>query len=93
MKPRLSYTYVGERFPEHYMKDVIVAEISEQAGISYRILKNRMGMKKARGHGVVITDDDLLPKKRETNRSSQSKRKESPIVLSLSQKWLRKPLI
>jgi len=93
MKPRLSYTYVGERFPEHYMKDVIVAVISEQAGISYRILKNRMGMKKARGHGVVITDDDLLPKKRETNRSSQSKRKESPIVLSLSQKWLRKPLI
>ena len=93
MKPRLSYTYVGERFPEHYMKDVIVAVISEQAGISYRILKNRMGMKKARGHGIVITDDDLLPKKRETNRSSQWKRKESPIVLSLSQKWLRKPLI
>ena len=93
MKPRLSYTYVGERFPEHYMKDVIVAVIAEQAGISYRILKNRMGMKKARGHGIVITDDDLLPKKRETNRSSQWKRKEHPIVLSLSQKWLRKPLI
>lgn len=93
MKPRLSYTYVGERFPEHYMKDVIVGEIAQQAGISYRILKNRMGMKKARGHGIFITDDDLLPKKREIQRPTQWKRKETPVVNSLSQKWLRKPLI
>ena len=93
MKPRLSYTYVGERFPEHYMKDVIVGEIARQAGIPYRILKNRMGMKKARGHGVFITDDDLLPKKREIQRPTQWKRKETPVAHSLSQKWLRKPLI
>jgi hypothetical protein len=91
MKPRLSYTYVGERFPEHYMKDVIVGEIAQQAGISYQILKNRMGLKKARGHNVVITDDDLLPKKRELNRGGQWRKKEKPIFLSLSQKWLRKP--
>ena len=93
MKPRLSYTYVGERFPEHYLKDVIVGEIAQQAGISYRILKNRMGMKRARGHGIVITDDDLLPKKREIKRPTQCKKKENPVVLSLSQKWLRKPII
>ncbi|MFQ3256380.1 MAG: hypothetical protein ACI9W7_000843 [Porticoccaceae bacterium] len=93
MKPRLSYTYVGERFPEHYMKDVIVGEIAQQAGISYQILKNRMGMKKTRGHAIVITDDDLLPKKRVVTKVWNWKRKERPVVLSLSQKWLRKPII
>ena len=42
MKPRLSYTYVGERFPEHYMKDVIVGEIAQQAGISIGKGKNAL---------------------------------------------------
>ena len=93
MQPWLRYTYVGERFPEFYMRDILVCDIARHAGISYRILKNRMGLKKARGHNVVITDDDLLPKKRELNRGGQWRKKEKPIILSLSQKWLRKPII
>jgi len=93
MKPRLNYLYVGERFPELYMKNAIVSEIARQAGIPYRLLKNRMGQKKARGHGIFITDDDLLPKKREIHRPNQWRKKEQPIVHSLSQKWLRKKIV
>jgi len=93
MRPRLSYLYVGTEFPNHTGKVVIVGDIARQAGISYTLLKNRMGLKKSRGHKVVITDNDLLPKKREINRNMQWRRKHKPYVLTLSQKWLRKPII
>lgn len=93
MRPRLSYMYTGDKFPDLKDKVVIVGDIAVKAGISYALLKNRMGLKKSRGHKVVITDNDLLPKKREINRNMQWRRKHKPHVLTLSQKWLRKPII
>jgi len=94
MRPRLSYIYTGDKFPDLKNKVVIVGDIASKAGISYTLLKNRMQMKKTRRrHKCVITDEDLAPKKREINRNMQWRRKHKPHVLTLSQKWLRKPII
>ena len=68
MKAKLSYLYIGERFPELSGTEVVVKEIAELANLSYVLLKNRMGIKKRRNEGlssVWIADSDLAPKKKE----------------------------
>jgi len=96
MKATLSYTYVGDRYPDLSGKTVVVKAIAEIAGIPYQLLKNRMGMKRLRANRLrscFIEDKDLDPKKRnkESNKSSSlTKRKDKN---SLSTEWLKRPLI
>jgi len=89
MNSRLSYLYVGNRFPEDTNKIVYVAEIARKAGISYEILKNRINIKKSRTKEDVITDKDLIPK---TRTRVVVKRKVGKAQM-ISKEWLKKKLL
>jgi hypothetical protein len=93
MHPSLSYPYVGERFPELSGKPVIVHTMAELAGIPYVLLKNRMGMKKKRSAGlatVIITDKDLLPRKREGAKKKKRPLTDDEKIQRISDRWLRR---
>lgn len=92
MKPTLSYLYVGTEYPDYTGEEVIVMEMAEVAGITYDLLRNRMGIKKLRGHELVINDSDLLPKKRNVGRKTRSELEEEAIA-ALNDKFLRRPLV
>lgn len=99
MKATLSYIYVGERFPELSNTEVVVKEIADMADVSYTLVKNRMGMKRRRTlslQSVVITDNDLLPMRRNRNKKDATKTKtksEADSVETLSARWLKRPLL
>tara|TARA_B100001059_G_C17819307_1_gene577251 strand:- start:104 stop:391 length:288 start_codon:yes stop_codon:yes gene_type:complete len=95
MLPTLSYPYVGSRFPELSGKTVIVKAMAELADIPYVLLKNRMGMKKKRSTGlatVIITDKDLLPRRREKPKQKKSNRWKQDDANRLSSEWLRRKI-
>jgi len=95
MKATLSYTYVGDRYPDLSGKTVVVKAIAEIAGIPYQLLKNRMGMKRLRANSLrscFIEDKDLDPKKRNKESKTISRTKRE-VKNSLSAEWLKRPLI
>jgi hypothetical protein len=95
MLPTLSYPYVGSRFPELSGEVVIVHTMAELAEIPYVLLKNRMGMKKKRSAGlaaVIITDKDLLPRKRDPVTQKRKTRAKQDDIDKLSSQWLRRKI-
>lgn len=96
MKAKLSYLYLGERFPELSGQDVVVKEIAEMADLSYNLLKNRMGIKKRRSEGnssVWISDDDLEPKKKDVKPKKKRSLTEEEKIQYLNDKFLRRHLL
>lgn len=95
MKATLSYTYIGERYPELSGTDVVIKDIAERSDIPYSLLKNRMGMKKKRAgsiRSVYIEDSDLEPKKRNKRLKKQRLRYQDDDN-ALSTEWLKRPII
>ena len=93
MKAKLSYVYLGERFPELNGQEVIVKEISIKADLSYTLLKNRMGIKKRNAtdtQSVWITDCDLEPKKKNIPPRKKKSLTRDEKIQRISDKWLRR---
>lgn len=93
MKAKLSYLYLGERFPEYNGEEVVVKEIAQKADLSYNLLKNRMGIKKKRSEGISsvwISDVDLEPKKKDVKPKKKRSLTDDEKIQRLSNKWLRR---
>lgn len=93
MKAKLSYPYLGDRFPELNGTVVVVKDIAAKADIPYVLLKNRMGIKATRTNSlrsVWISDSDLKPKKR--NRKIKKITREEQIQKH-NDVWLKRPLL
>jgi len=96
MKAKLSYLYLGERFPEYNGEAVVVKEIAQKADLSYNLLKNRMGIKKKRSEGcssVWISDVDLQPKKKDAKPKKKRSLTEEEKIQRLSNEWLKRKWI
>lgn len=96
MKAKLSYLYIGERFPELSGQEVVVKELAEKANLSYNLLKNRMGIKKRRSENnrsVWISDVDLEPKKKDVKPKKKISLTDEEKIQHLSDKFLRRRLL
>jgi hypothetical protein len=96
MKAKLSYLYIGERFPELSGQEVVVKELAEKANLSYNLLKNRMGIKKRRSENnssVWISDVDLEPKKKDVKPKKKISLTDEEKIQYISDKYLRRQLL
>lgn len=96
MKAKLSYLYIGERFPDLSGQEVVVKELAEKANLSYNLLKNRMGIKKRRSENnssVWISDVDLEPKKKDVKPKKKISLTDEEKIQYISDKYLRRQLL